>query len=176
MILHNGVVIGSDGFGYLEGDDGRRIKIPQTGRVVLEDDVEIGANSCVDRATMGETVIRRGAKLDNLVQVAHGVEIGEGSFLAAYAGVAGSTKLGKGVVLAAKSGVSGHLEIGDGVQVAAGGKAFQSQPAGARLAGSPAIDHKTWLRATKAFRELPALVRRVRALEARLAELEEPTD
>jgi UDP-3-O-[3-hydroxymyristoyl] glucosamine N-acyltransferase len=173
--LNSGSVVGGEGFGFAPSPEGH-VKIPQVGRAVIEDDVEIGANSCVDRATMGATVVRRGAKLDNFVQVGHGTEIGEGCFLVAYVGIGGSTKLGKGVIMAARSGASNHLEIGDGVQVAAGGVTLQSQPAGARLAGYPAIDHKAWLRASKAFSELPALVRRVRALEARLAELEDPND
>jgi UDP-3-O-[3-hydroxymyristoyl] glucosamine N-acyltransferase len=167
--LNPGAVIGGEGFGFAPSPAGH-VKIPQVGRAVLEDDVEVGSNSCVDRATMGETVVRRGAKLDNLVQIGHGTEIGEGCLLVAYTGIAGSTKLGKGVVMAAKSGAINHLEIGDGVQVAVGGFVLQDQPAGARLSGQPAIDHRQWLRASAAFAKLPELVQRVRALERRLEE------
>ncbi len=169
--LNPGAVVGSEGFGFAPSPAGH-VKIPQTGRAVIEDDVEIGANSCVDRATMGETTVRRGAKLDNLVQVGHGAEIGEGNFLAAFAGVAGSARLGKGVVLAAKSGVANHLEIGDGVVAATGARVLKAQPDGARVAGYPAIDHKQWLRAATRFADLPEMARRIRKLEARLAELE----
>ncbi len=169
--LNPGAVIGGEGFGFAPTPEGH-LRIPQTGRAVLEDDVDVGANSCVDRAAMGDTRIRRGAKLDNLVMIGHGTEVGERSLLVAYAGVAGSSRLGKNVVLAAKSGVINHLTIGDGVQVAVGARVVGDQPAGARVAGHPAIDHATWLRASAAFAELPALVKKVRALEKRVAELE----
>ena len=170
--LNPGAVIGGEGFGFAPSAEGH-LKIPQIGRAVLEDDVEVGANSCVDRATMGDTMVRRGAKLDNLVQVAHGAEIGEDDFLVAFAGIAGSAKLGKGVIVAAKAGVIGHAEIGDGVQIATGSRVLRSQPAGARLAGYPAIDHDTWLKATARFADLPAMARKIRKLEARVAELEQ---
>ncbi len=173
--LNPGAVVGGEGFGFAQSADGH-VKIPQVGVAVLEDDVEMGANSCVDRATMGETAVRRGAKLDNLTQVAHGVEIGERSLLAAYAAAAGSAKLGKGVVMAGKSGVADHLEIGDGVQIAAGARVLADQPEGARLGGSPAVELRQWLRAATAFADLPALLRRVRKLEARIAELEKKDD
>lgn len=169
--LNPGAVIGGEGFGFAPTAEGN-LRIPQTGRAVLEDDVDVGANSCVDRAAMGDTVVRRGAKLDNLVQVGHGAEIGEGDLLAGQSAVAGSARLGKGVILAGRAGVSNHLTVGDGAQIAAGAIALSDQPAGARLAGVPAIDHKTWLRASAAYAELPALIRRVRALEKRIAELE----
>ncbi|MDH3744711.1 MAG: UDP-3-O-(3-hydroxymyristoyl)glucosamine N-acyltransferase [Acidobacteriota bacterium] len=173
--LNPGAVIGGEGFGFAPSPGGHT-KIPQAGITVLEDDVEVGANSSVDRATMGETLVRRGAKLDNLVQVGHGAEIGEGCLLVAYAGVAGSSKLGKGVVMAAKSGVANHLEIGDGAQIATGSRVVQNQPAGARLSGYPAIDHRRWLRSVTAVADLPAMVRRLRKLEARVAELEKESD
>jgi UDP-3-O-[3-hydroxymyristoyl] glucosamine N-acyltransferase len=169
--LNPGAILGGEGLGFAPSPAGH-LKIPQTGRVVIEDDVEIGANSCVDRATMGDTTVRRGAKLDNLVQVAHGAEIGEDDFLVAFAGVAGSARLGKGVIVAAKAGIIGHTEIGDGVQIATGSRVLRSQPAGARLAGYPAIDHDTWLKASARFADLPAMARKIRKLEARLAELE----
>jgi UDP-3-O-[3-hydroxymyristoyl] glucosamine N-acyltransferase len=173
--LNPGAVVGGEGFGFAPSPEGH-VKIPQTGRVVVEDDVEIGANSCVDRATMGETGVRRGAKLDNLVQVGHGAEIGEGDFLAAFSGVAGSARLGKRVVLAAKAGVGNHLEIGDGVVAASGARVLKDQPDGARVAGYPAIDHQQWLRAVGRFADLPEMARKIRKLEARVAELEEKQD
>ncbi len=169
--LNPGAVIGGEGFGFAPSPEGH-VKIPQTGRAVVEHDVEIGANSCVDRATMGETVVRRGAKLDNLVQVGHGAEIGEDALLAAYAGISGSTRLGKNVMMAGKSGTANHLEIGDAVQVAAASSVLSNQPDGAKVAGTPAIDHRTWLRAATAFEKLPELLARVRQFEKRLAELE----
>lgn len=169
--LNPGAVVGGEGFGFAPTAAGH-LRIPQTGRAVVEDDVDVGANSCIDRATMGDTVVRRGAKLDDLVMIGHGVEIGEDALLAGQAAVAGSTRLGKRVVLAGRAGAANHLTIGDGVQIAAGGIALADQPAGVHLAGVPAIDHPTWLRASAAFAQLPALVKRVRALERRLAELE----
>jgi UDP-3-O-[3-hydroxymyristoyl] glucosamine N-acyltransferase len=168
--LNPGAVIGAEGFGFAPSAEGH-VKIPQTGRAVLEDDVEVGANSCVDHATMGETVVRRGAKLDNLVQVGHGAEVGAMSFLAAYAGLAGSARIGTGVVMAAKTGVINHLSVGDGAQLAVGTHVFQDQPAGARLAGAPAIDHRRWLRVAAATTRLPDLVRRLQVLERRVAAL-----
>ena len=170
--LNPGAILGGEGFGFAPSPDGH-VKIPQVGRVVIEDDVEIGANSCVDRATMGDTRVRRGAKLDNLVQVAHGAEIGEHDFLVAFAGIAGSARLGKGVIVAAKAGVIGHSEIGDGVQIATGSRVLKSQPAGARLAGYPAIDQAAWLKAAARFADLPEMAKKIRKLEARVAELEQ---
>lgn len=169
--LNPGAVVAGEGFGFAPRADGH-VKIPQTGRAVIGDDVEIGSNSCVDRATMGETAVERGAKLDNLVQIGHGTRIGEGTLMAAYAGVAGSSRVGKGVMFGAKSGAINHLEIGDGVVLSTHSIALGDQPAGAQLAGTPAIDRRTWLRAVTAFADLPALLKRVRALEKRVAELE----
>lgn len=169
--LNPGAVVGGEGFGFAPSAEGL-VKIPQVGNAIVEDDVEIGANSAVDRAALGETRVRRGAKLDNLVQVGHAAEIGEHSTLIAYSGVAGSTRLGRGVVLAARAAVLGHLQIGDGVMVGASSTVHDSQPAGARVTGTPAIEHRRWLRAATAFGDLPELVRRLRALEARVEELE----
>jgi UDP-3-O-[3-hydroxymyristoyl] glucosamine N-acyltransferase len=169
--LNPGAVVGGEGFGFVRGP-GVPLKIPQAGNVVIEDDVEIGTNSCVDRAAMGTTRVRRGAKLDNLVQVGHAAEIGPGCFMVAYSGVAGSSKLGAGVTLAARAAVLGHLDIGDGVQVGVASAVHDDQPAGARVTGVPAIAHATWLRAATAFSELPDLIKHLRALEARVAELE----
>jgi len=169
--LNPGAVVGAEGFGFAPSPAGHA-KIPQTGRSVVGDDVEIGANSCVDRATMGDTAIGAGSKLDNLVQVGHGVQLGEGVLMAAYAGVAGSAKVGRGVIFAAKSGVINHLTVGDGTVLSTQSIAFSDQPAGAQLAGTPAIDRKTWLKASAALARLPKLVSRVRELERRVAELE----
>lgn len=169
--LNPGAVVGAEGFGFAPTAAGL-VKIPQVGRAVVEDDVEIGANSTVDRAALGETRVGRGAKLDNLVQVGHGAEIGPHNCLVAYSGVAGSSRLGRGVTLAAKAAVLGHLQIGDGVSVGVASIVHDDQPAGARVSGVPAIEHRRWLRAATAAAELPDLLRQVRALEARLARLE----
>ncbi len=173
VIIQSGTVIGSDGYGYVQDAQGRHIKRPHVGIVILEDDVEIGANSCVDRATFGVTVIKQGAKVDNLVQVAHNVTVGEGCLLVAQCGVAGSTALGRGVVLGGQVAVTDHVTIGDGVM--AGGKAgiAGSVEAGSVVSGYPAIDHRTWLRASSAFSKLPQLVKDVRDLIRKVANLEE---
>ena len=167
VVLHPGVVIGADGFGFAPGPAGA-VKIPQTGTVVIEDDVEIGANSTVDRATLGATVIRRGAKLDNLVMIAHNCEVGAGSFLAAQVGIAGSTKLGRGVQMGGQAGAAGHLTIGDGTQVAAQSGVPSSVPAGRVVGGYPATEATIWRRTSAALLRLPELLRRVRRLERRL--------
>jgi UDP-3-O-[3-hydroxymyristoyl] glucosamine N-acyltransferase len=169
--LNPGAVVGSEGFGFARGAR-VPLKIPQAGDVRIEDDVEIGANSCVDRAAMGTTWVRRGAKLDNLVQVGHAADVGPGSCLVAYSGVAGSSTLGAQVTLAAKAAVLGHLTIGDGVQVGAASVVHDDQPAGARVTGVPAIEHRTWLRAATGFSDLPELIKHMRALQARVSALE----
>jgi UDP-3-O-[3-hydroxymyristoyl] glucosamine N-acyltransferase len=162
VLLHNGVVIGSDGFGFAKDDSGNWYKIPQTGRVVIEDHVEIQANSCVDRASLGETRIGRNTKIDNLSQVAHNCVIAENSMLCAQVGLAGSTELGKNVILAGQVGVAGHCKIGDGAIVTAQSGTRGDIPAGAMVSGSPAFDHKQWLRSVTAFVKLPELARAVR--------------
>ena len=179
VVLQPNCVIGSDGFGFaldLEGDEGRpgplHRKIPQAGIVRIEDDVELGACTCVDRATLGETVIGRGSKVDNLVQIAHNVRIGPLSLLVAQSGVSGSTTLGAGVILAGQVGVVGHLSIGDGARVGAQSGVSRDVEAGATVSGSPAIDHRDWLRLSAALPKLPELVRELRRLEKRVAELE----
>ena len=165
VIIQSGAVIGSDGFGFAEGPEGRRVKIPQTGTVVLEDDVEIGANVTIDRATFGETVIGRGTKIDNLVQIAHNVRTGSDCVIVAQAGVSGSTKLGDRVVLAGQVGVVGHIEVGSGSMVGAqSGIAHSLQP-NSRVSGSPALPHTLWLRILGSLKGLPQLVRRVSQLE-----------
>jgi UDP-3-O-[3-hydroxymyristoyl] glucosamine N-acyltransferase len=164
VIVHAGAVLGADGFGYA-AHRGVMVKVPQVGRVVVEDDVEIGANSAVDRATLEETRIGAGSKLDNLVQVGHNVRLGRGCVLSGQSGIAGSARLGDGVVLAGQAGVSGHIELGDGVQVAAKSAVLQSVPAGAKVAGIPAVALAEWRRQAARLGRLGDLFRRVRRLE-----------
>jgi UDP-3-O-[3-hydroxymyristoyl] glucosamine N-acyltransferase len=162
VLLHNGVVIGSDGFGFAKDNTGNWYKIPQTGRVVIEDHVEIQANSCVDRASLGETRIGRNTKIDNLSQVAHNCVIAENSMLCAQVGLAGSTEIGKNVILAGQVGVAGHCKIGDGVIVTAQSGTHGDIPAGSMVSGTPAFDHKQWLRSVTAFMKLPEMARAIR--------------
>jgi len=169
VILQNGVVIGGDGFGFAPLRDKTFYKILQTGSVIIEDDVEIGANTTIDRAAVGDTVIRKGAKLDNLVQVGHGAEVGEHSVLAAQAGLAGSTRLGRNVWAGGQVGFAGHLEVGDGAVITAQSGTSHDVPAGAIVSGSPAFKNSDWLRSTVAFAKLPELARRVRELEKEIA-------
>ena len=170
-VLNPGAVVGGDGFGFAPTEAGLR-KIPQVGVAVLEDDVEVGSNSCVDRPALGETRVRHGAKLDNLVQVGHAADIGAHSLLVAYAGVAGSSRLGTGSVLAAKAAVLGHRTLGKGVQVGVASVVHDDQEDGAQVSGIPAIPHRTWLRAATAQAALPDLLKEVRALRQRVAALE----
>jgi len=163
--LHNGVVIGSDGFGFAKDDAGNWYKIPQVGRVVIEDNVEIQANSCVDRASLGETRIGRNTKVDNLSQIAHNCVIAENSMLCAQVGLAGSTEVGKNVILAGQVGVAGHCKIGDNVIVTAQSGTHGDIPPGSMVSGSPAFDHKQWLRSVTAFTKLPELARAIRSKE-----------
>jgi UDP-3-O-[3-hydroxymyristoyl] glucosamine N-acyltransferase len=161
--LHNGVVIGSDGFGFTKDDAGDWYKIPQIGRVVIEDNVEIQANSCIDRASLGETRIGRNTKIDNLSHVAHNCVVAENSMLCAQVGLAGSTEIGKNVILAGQVGVAGHCKIGNGVIVTAQSGTHGDIPDGAMVSGSPAFDHKQWLRSVTAFTKLPELARALRS-------------
>ena len=173
VILQNGAVIGSDGFGFVKQADGSHFKIPQHADVVIEDDVEIGANTTIDRPPVGETRIRAGAKIDNLVQIAHGVSIGRNAMLAAQVGVAGSATIEDDVVLAGQVGVSGHLRIGKGVVATAQTGIPNSVDAGTVISGYPAIPNRAWLKSSAVFRQLPALKKQIARLEARIAELEE---
>jgi len=162
VLLHNGVVIGSDGFGFAKDDRGRWQKIPQSGKVVIEDEVEIQANCCIDRASLGETRIGRGTKIDNLVHIAHNCIVGENSMLCSQVGLAGSTELGKNVILAGQVGVAGHCKIGDDVIVTAQSGTHGDIEAGKMISGSPAFDHKQWRRSVALFSRLPELARAVR--------------
>jgi UDP-3-O-[3-hydroxymyristoyl] glucosamine N-acyltransferase len=171
VVVQNGAVIGADGFGFARDADGRYHKFPQVGIVVVEDDVEIGALTAIDRAALGETRIGRGSKLDNLVQVGHSVTIGEDSVLAGQVGIAGSTRLGRRVTLAGQVGVAGHLEIGDGVIATAQTGIPGSVEPRSVLSGTPAIENRAWLKASAVFAKLPELQRRLRELERRLEAL-----
>lgn len=169
VTLHSGCVIGGDGFGYVIGADGSTHKIVQAGTVVIESDVEIGANTTVDRAAVGATVIHRGAKLDNLVMVAHGCSIGEGSALAAQVGLSGSTRVGRFVRIGGQAGAAGHLSIGDAAQVAAQSGVPNDVAPGTTVGGYPAVDIHLWRRISAASARLPELLRRVRQIEKALA-------
>jgi UDP-3-O-[3-hydroxymyristoyl] glucosamine N-acyltransferase len=171
VILHPGVIIGGDGFGYAK-DKEKYIKIPQVGTVHIEDDVEIGANSTVDRAAFGKTLIRRGTKIDNLVMVAHNVVIGEDTIIVAQSGIAGSSEIGNRVVIAAQCGVSGHINIGDNVTITARGGVPNSIPPHSVVSGTPTIPHRTWLKASAVFSHLPEMREELRALKKKVETLE----
>ncbi|MFL6429703.1 MAG: UDP-3-O-(3-hydroxymyristoyl)glucosamine N-acyltransferase [Acidobacteriaceae bacterium] len=160
VILQNGVVVGGDGFGFAKRDDGSWHKIPQSGPVRIGSDVEIQANACIDRASIGATVIANGAKIDNLVQVGHGSSVGENTLLCAQVGLAGSTEVGRNVVLAGQVGVAGHCRIGDGVVATAQSGIPNDVAAGKIVSGYPAIDNRQWLRASAIFQRLPELIKR----------------
>lgn len=171
-IVHSGAVIGSDGFGFAPKPDGQFQKIPQTGIVRLEDDVEIGAGTTIDRATLGETLIRRGAKLDNLIQVAHNVEIGENTVIAAQAGISGSTKIGNGCMIGGQVGIVGHIKLADGTKIGAqSGVSKSVEEPHKALRGSPAQDYKLQLRSEAVFRNLDSLDKRLHQLEKDIAKL-----
>ncbi|MGD0907177.1 MAG: UDP-3-O-(3-hydroxymyristoyl)glucosamine N-acyltransferase [Candidatus Acidiferrales bacterium] len=164
VILQNGVVVGGDGFGFARRADGHWHKIMQTAPVVIEDDVEIQANSCIDRATVGETRIRRGAKIDDLVLVGHACEVGEDTILCGQVGLAGSTRIGNRAILAGQVGSAGHLEIGDGAVITAQSGMHLDVPAGAVRSGSPVMDNKLYLRVIAALKRLPEIQRTLRQL------------
>ena len=172
VVLQDGAVIGSDGFGFARREDGTHRKIPQLARVVIEDDVEIGAHSAVDRPAIGETRIAAGTKIDNLVQIAHGVRIGRNVLLAAQVGIAGSTVLQDGVVMAGQSGATGHVTVGRGAVVSAKSAVTKDVEAGQHVAGVPAEDASDWREHVVLVRRLPELKKAVADLEARIAELE----
>jgi UDP-3-O-[3-hydroxymyristoyl] glucosamine N-acyltransferase len=171
VILQNGVVIGGDGYGFARRGDGTHEKIPQTATVVIEDDVELGANTTVDRPAIGETRIASGTKIDNLVMIGHGVSVGRNVLMAAQVGVAGSTEIEDSVIFGGQVGVGGHLKIGRGAIAVGQSGVTNSLDPGALVAGYPAIDNREWRKASVVFRRLPELKRRIEALEARIAEL-----
>lgn len=172
VVVQDGAVVGSDGFGFAPRGDGSYEKIPQTARVVIEDDVEIGANTTIDRPAVGETRIRSGVKIDNLVQIAHGVVVGRNTVLAAQVGIAGSTVIGESVTLAGQVGVNGHITVGDRVRAVGQTGITGSVEPDAFISGYPAIDNRAWRKASAAFRRLPELRKQLAALERRLKELE----
>jgi UDP-3-O-[3-hydroxymyristoyl] glucosamine N-acyltransferase len=171
VVLQPGVVVGSDGYGYAR-DGHRHVKIPQIGIAVIEDDVEVGAGTTIDRAALGETRIGRGTKIDNLVQIGHNVTLGEDCLVVAQVGVSGSTQIGDRVILAGQVGVVGHIKIGDGCVVAARSGVPSDLPPGAVVSGSPARDHAEWLKTQAVVRRLPKLRQQIQQLEKRLNELE----
>src|SRR5580658_1467217 len=162
VLLQNGVVIGADGFGFAKTAEGRWHKIPQPAPVVIEDDVEVQANSCIDRASVGETHIGRGVKVDNLVQVGHGSQVGEDALLCAQVGLAGSTEIGKRVILTGQVGVVGHCKVGDDAIVTPQSGVAHDIPTGALVSGAPAVDHKLWLKYSAILPKLPEMVRALR--------------
>jgi UDP-3-O-[3-hydroxymyristoyl] glucosamine N-acyltransferase len=172
VVIHNNVVVGCDGFGYAKDEDRSWLKIPQTGRVVIEDDVEIGAGTTIDRASVGESRIGRGTKIDNLVQIGHSCTVGEDTLLCAQVGLAGSSHIGNRVILAGQAGVAGHLTIGDDVVITAKSATSHNVPAGKVISGIPAFDNRDWLRSTAAFRRLGEMQRTIRDLEKRLGAIE----
>jgi UDP-3-O-[3-hydroxymyristoyl] glucosamine N-acyltransferase len=171
VVLQNGVVVGGDGYGFVRRSDGTHEKIPQVATVVIEDDVELGANTTVDRPAVGETRIKAGAKIDNLVQIGHGVTVGRNVLMAAQVGIAGSTEIGDDVMFGGQVGVGGHLTVGQGAIAVGQSGVTNSLEAGAMVAGYPAIDGREWRKASVIFRRLPELKRRIEELEARVAEL-----
>lgn len=175
VVIHNNAVVGCDGFGYAKDEKQHWLKIPQTGRVVIEDDVEIGAGTTIDRASVGESRIARGAKIDNLVQIGHSCTVGEDSLLCAQVGLAGSSHVGSRVILAGQAGVAGHLKIGDDAVLTAKSATSHDIEPGKVMSGSPAFDNRDWLRSTAAFRRLGEMQRTIKELERRLKEFESST-
>ena len=168
VILQNGAVIGSDGYGFAQQKDGTHYKIVQAGKVVIEDDVEIQAHSCIDRAAVGETRIRRGSKIDNLVQIGHAVDVGENAILCAQVGIAGSTTIGKNCVFAGQVGLINHLNIGDNVLITAQSGVPRDVESNQKISGYPAMDNRRWLRSTAVFNRLPDLEKKLRQVAKRI--------
>ena len=175
VIIHAGTVIGSDGFGFVQ-DEGVSIKIPQMGCVQIDDQVEIGANCCVDRATFGRTWIQKGVKIDNLVQIAHNVIVGENTIIVAQAGISGSVTIGNQVIIGGQVGISDHLSIGDGAMIGSQSGVAKSIPPGEIVSGTPTIPHRRWLKSMSMVGKLPELYERIRQLEKKTALLEERMD
>ena len=170
-IIHNNSTIGCDGFGYAKDEEKRWLKIPQVGRVVLEEDVEIGANTAIDCASVGETRIKRGAKIDNLVQIGHSCTVDEDALICSQTGLAGSSVIGKRVILAGQVGIAGHLKVGDDAVLTAKSATSHDVEPGKIISGVPGFDNKTWLRSTAAYQKLGEIVQRLRGLEKKVEEL-----
>jgi len=173
VTIHAGSVIGSDGFGFAPLPDGSFKKIPQLGNVIIQDHVEIGSNVTIDRATIGSTLIKSGAKLDNLIQVGHNTEIGNSTVIAAQAGISGSTKIGNGVMIGGQAGIVGHIQLGDGSKVNAQSGVSKSLAPGKAVTGSPAYDYTAALRSQAVTRRLPELEKRIKELEEMIKQLVE---
>ncbi len=165
VVLQNGAIIGSDGFGFAKDDAGTWHKIVQSGPAILEDSVEVQANSCIDRASVGETRVGAGVKIDNLAQIGHGSKIGANTLVCAQVGLAGSSETGKNVILAGQAGIAGHCKLGDGVIMTAQSGVSHDVPAGKMISGSPAFDNRQWLRATAIFNRLPEIVKQLQRKE-----------
>jgi len=174
-VIHANTVVGSDGFGFISDDQGVFSKMPQLGNVIIENDVEIGANTVIDRASIGSTIIRSGVKLDNLIQIGHNVEIGPNSALAAQAGVAGSSKVGAGCRVGGQAGIVGHIKIGDRNQIQAQSGVTKSTKNGTNWYGSPALDYNMYLKAYAGFKNLPSIIERLHQLEKKVDLLENPS-
>ncbi|AEA34251.1 UDP-3-O-(3-hydroxymyristoyl)glucosamine N-acyltransferase [Hippea maritima] len=173
VIIQAGAVIGSDGFGYATDENGNHLKIPQIGNVVIEDDVEIGSGTTIDRAALQSTVIKKGTKIDNLVQIAHNVEVGENSIIVAQTGISGSTKVGKNVILAGQTGIAGHLKIADNVIITAKSGIGKSISKPGAYSGIPAYEHSKWLKNSAVAPKLYEMYKKIKELEKRIKELED---
>jgi UDP-3-O-[3-hydroxymyristoyl] glucosamine N-acyltransferase len=174
VIIHAGTVVGSDGFGFeREREQGRAVKIPQMGIVRIDDDVEIGANCCIDRAALGVTWVKRGVKTDNLVQIAHNVVLGEETLVVAQAGISGSAEIGRGVIIGGQVGISDHARVGDGAMIGSQSGVPKSVGPGEVVSGSPTMPHRQWLKMSGALPRLPQMLERLREMEKRLSRLEE---
>jgi UDP-3-O-[3-hydroxymyristoyl] glucosamine N-acyltransferase len=171
VIIHSGTVIGSDGFGYVQ-HEGRHVKIPQLGGVVIEDDVELGANVAVDRATFGQTVVKRGTKVDNLVQIAHNVTVGEHTILVAQVGIAGSTSIGHHVMIGGQAGLADHIRVGDSVMIAARSGVNRNVESQEVVGGAPVMPYEVFLKSHALLARLPELRQQLRELKERVQEIE----
>jgi UDP-3-O-[3-hydroxymyristoyl] glucosamine N-acyltransferase len=174
VVIHAGTVIGSDGFGFVR-DGAVSVKIPQVGTVRIDDDVEIGANSCIDRAAFGKTWIKRGVKTDNFVHVAHNVVIGEDTIVVAQVGISGTVHIGNQVIIGGQVGISDHVEIGDRVMIGSQSGVPKSIPSGKVVSGTPAMPHRLWLKTSAIIKRLPEFNEQLRDLEKRVAEMEKKT-
>jgi UDP-3-O-[3-hydroxymyristoyl] glucosamine N-acyltransferase len=175
-IIHAGVVVGADGFGFAPNEEGEFQKVPQIGNVILEDNVEIGSNTTIDRATMGSTIIRKGVKIDNLCQIAHNVEVGKNSAMAAQVGIAGSAKIGEHVMIGGQAGIAGHLHIADGTKIVAQSGIPNSVKKADTLMGSPGIPIDDFKKSYFGFRKLPFILKKLQELEQKMKELTKPNE